>query len=136
MTPEYVSSSKPRFISSFRTTPNLTQPNLEGKNRLMSREQVIATLRQHEPELQAAGVVSLSVFGSAARDDGGPDSDVDIAVRLVDNFSCGGFDYFARLEALERRLSSMLDCKVDLVEEPVSKERFQRRIDKDRVLAF
>jgi hypothetical protein len=30
----------------------------------MSREQVIATLRTHESELKAAGVLSVSVFGS------------------------------------------------------------------------
>ena len=29
----------------------------------MNREQVIATLRQHEPEIKAAGVARLSLFG-------------------------------------------------------------------------
>ena len=36
----------------------------------MTRETVIATLRAHEPELKAAGVVRLSLFGSTARDTG------------------------------------------------------------------
>lgn len=102
----------------------------------MNRELVIATLRAHEPELKAAGVLSASVFGSTARGDAGADSDVDVAVRLGEDFSSGGFDYFGRLEDLERHLSRLLGCKVDVVEEPVRKERFQTRIDTDRALAF
>ena len=102
----------------------------------MNCEQVIAKLRTHEQELKAAGVVSVSVFGSTARGDAGDDSDVDIAVRFTENFSRGGFDYFGRLEELERQLSRMLGCKVDVVEEPVRKQRFQIRIDRDRALAF
>ena len=102
----------------------------------MDRKQVITTLRSHEAELRAAGVLSLSLFGSAARDDAGPDSDVDIAVRLSENFSKGGLDYFGHLEELEQRLSQILGCHVDVIEEPTRKERFQKQIDKDRALAF
>jgi predicted nucleotidyltransferase len=48
----------------------------------MDRQQVIATLRDYEPELKPIGVVSASVFGSVARNEAGPDSDVDVVVRL------------------------------------------------------
>jgi hypothetical protein len=48
----------------------------------MNREQIIATLRTHESELKAAGVLSVSVFGSTGRGDAGKDADVDVAVRL------------------------------------------------------
>ena len=48
----------------------------------MDREQVIARLRAHERELRAAGVVQLSLFGSVARGEARPDSDVDVAVKL------------------------------------------------------
>jgi uncharacterized protein with HEPN domain len=50
----------------------------------MDREQVIATLREHESELKAAGVVRLSLFGSTARGDGGPNSDVDLLAAFDD----------------------------------------------------
>jgi uncharacterized protein len=83
-----------------------------------------------------AGVLSLSVFGSTARGDSGPDSDVDIAVRLATNFSKGGLDYFARMEELERRLANILGCRVHVIEEPVRKQSFQVEIDRDRALAF
>jgi uncharacterized protein len=102
----------------------------------MSRDQIIAMLRTHEQELKEAGVVRLSLFGSIARGDAGPDSDIDIAVRVGEGFSSGGFDYFWRLEQLQKRLSQLLGCQVDVVAEPVRKKRFQNEIDRDRSLAF
>ena len=101
----------------------------------MNRDQVIATLREHELELKAAGVVSVSLFGSTARGEADP-GDVDIAVRLAGNFSRGGFNYFGRLEDLEQQLSQLLGCRVDVVEEPVRERHFQEHIDRDRALAF
>jgi predicted nucleotidyltransferase len=79
--------------------------------------------------------VSVSLFGSVAR---GDDSahDVDLAVRLGEDFSAPGLDYLSRLSDLEERLSGILGCKVDVIEEPVRKQRFQTEIDRDRALAF
>jgi predicted nucleotidyltransferase len=102
----------------------------------MNREQIIAILRAHESELRTAGVLSLSLFGSAARGERRVDSDVDVAVRLAENFSEPGFDYFSRLDALEAQLAEVLGCNVDVVEEPVRRERLQKKIDMDRALAF
>ena len=107
-----------------------------AKNEDMKREEVIAKMRAVAPELRANGVVSLSVFGSAARDEAGPNSDIDVAVRLSEDFSRGGFDYFERLETLERRLMLVLGRHVEVIEEPVRKERFQHEIDRDRAVAF
>jgi hypothetical protein len=109
---------------------------MAGENKVMDREQARATLCACERELKAIGVLSASVFGSVARGDAGPDSDVDVAVRLGENFSKGGFDYFSRLEDLQRRLSIILDCKVDVIEEPVRKARLQAEIDRDRAFVF
>jgi predicted nucleotidyltransferase len=80
-------------------------------------------------------VLSVSLFGSVAR---GEESayDVDGAVRLAENFSSRGLNYFSRLSELEGRLSGILGCKVDVVEEPVRKKRFQTEIDRDRAIAF
>ena len=102
----------------------------------MDRDHVIATLRAYEPEFRAAGVLSMSLFGSVARGEALAGSDIDLAVRLGAGFSHGGFDYFGRLDELEKRLSQLLSSKVDVVEEPVRKERLQKEIDKDRVFAF
>ena len=44
----------------------------------MNRDEVISKLRAHEAELKAAGIVRLAVFGSVARGDNSPESDVDL----------------------------------------------------------
>lgn len=101
----------------------------------MNREEAVAILRRHEPELRAAGVSSASLSGSKARGEAAP-ADVDVAVRLAENFSSGGFDYFYQLDELEKRLARLLGCKIDVVVEPVRKGPLQREIDRDRALGF
>ena len=115
---------------------DLDREKARGENRAMEREHVLAILRDQAPMLKAIGVLSVSVFGSTARGDAGPHSDVDVAVRLADSFSSGGFDYFGRLDNLEQELSRLLGCRVDVVAEPLRKKLFQHEIDRDRVLAF
>ena len=101
----------------------------------MERDHVIAALQAHEQELRTAGVESVSLFGSVARGEYAA-NDVDLAVRLGENFSAPGLNYFSRLSELEVRLSGILGCKVDVIEEPVRKKRFQTEIDRDRAFAF
>ena len=102
----------------------------------MQRDQVITTLRRHEPELRASGVASLSVFGSVARGDDGEGSDVDVVVRLTEEASRGGFAYFGRLEALRHRLTAIAGRPVDVIAEPVRKERLRQAIETESALAF
>jgi uncharacterized protein len=42
------------------------------------RARVLHALREHEAELRALGITRLRMFGSMARGDAGPDSDVDL----------------------------------------------------------
>ena len=44
----------------------------------MDREQVISSLRAHEQALHRSGVCRLYLFGSVAREQARPDSDVDL----------------------------------------------------------
>jgi predicted nucleotidyltransferase len=48
----------------------------------MRRDDAIRLLKQAEPELRARGVTSLALFGSTARDEAGPESDIDVLVDL------------------------------------------------------
>jgi predicted nucleotidyltransferase len=48
----------------------------------MRRDDAIRLLKQVEPELRARGVHSLALFGSTARGEAGPGSDVDVLVDL------------------------------------------------------
>jgi predicted nucleotidyltransferase len=73
------------------------------------REQALQVIADHERELRALGVTSLSIFGSVARDEAGPESDVDL---LVDFDRPVGFFH---LFEVQDRLEALLGCKVDLV---------------------
>ena len=43
----------------------------------MKRDEVLAIVANHQEQLKALGVKSLRLFGSVARDEARPDSDVD-----------------------------------------------------------
>lgn len=83
----------------------------------MDREQVIACLKAHERELRAAGIVQLSLFGSVARGEAKPGSDLDLAVRLDPQARIDLFKFYG----LAERLEGMLGNKVDLLCEPVER---------------
>jgi hypothetical protein len=48
----------------------------------MRRDDAIRLLKEAEPGLRARGVISLALFGSTARDEAGPESDVDVLLDL------------------------------------------------------
>ena len=98
----------------------------------MQRSTALSRLTAFEPELRAMGVSGLSLFGSVARDEAGPASDVDIVVRLDETRNLDLIDS----AQINLRLQEMLGAKVDLVTEPARKPRFQAQIDRDRVHAF
>ena len=91
----------------------------------MGREQILDILRGHLDELRTLGVASLGLFGSAARDEAGPESDVDLLVefdRPIDLF------HFFRVQ---HRIEEILGVgRVDLVERgaehPALRERIRR----------
>ena len=95
-------------------------------------EHVLETLRAHEAELRGAGIQGLSLFGSVARGDATPGSDVDLAAELDPEARIGMF----AIGALERRLTELLGRRVDLLSEPVEKQRLRANIDRDRRRAF
>lgn len=49
----------------------------------MTRDELLARLRELKPWLAEQGVVNVRLFGSFARDEAGPDSDVDLLVDLT-----------------------------------------------------
>src|SRR6202035_521869 len=48
----------------------------------MDKAAILARLREHEPALRERGVSHAAVFGSRARGDNRPDSDIDILVEI------------------------------------------------------
>ena len=100
----------------------------------MNRDAALRIIRQHESELKALGIESLSLFGSMARGEAADTSDVDVAVRLREGPH--GFAYFGRLDRIEARLREILGRPVDVVPEPARAARIQLAIERDRILAY
>ena len=98
----------------------------------MDRELVIATLRRHELELRAVGVIRLSLFGSTARGDGRPDSDIDLLAAFDDTRRISILD----VAGIERQISQLLGRSVDLVEEGALKPRIWKNVKAEALRAF
>jgi predicted nucleotidyltransferase len=83
--------------------------NKQQEDFQMKRSQAVHLLRQQRKELSEHYYVkSLSLFGSVARDDARPDSDIDI---LVEFSQPVGLFHFIELK---QRLEDILGCKVDI----------------------
>ena len=98
----------------------------------MQPDQVIATLRAHEQELRAVGIVRLALFGSTARGDAQAGSDIDLLA---------AFDGARQLSLLdvigiENRLADLLGQPIDLIEEGTLRPRVQKNVCREVVRAF
>jgi predicted nucleotidyltransferase len=98
----------------------------------MNKGSVIETLRRHEPELRAAGIVHLRLFGSVARGEESAQSDVDLMADLDRSRRLTLFD----MARLEDQLSDLLGRKVDLSPAGSLKERVRARALREAVHAF
>jgi hypothetical protein len=77
----------------------------------MTRDEAIRKLRAHERDLRARGVTYLALFGSVARGEAGPESDVDIAVDIAPGRRFSLID----LASVQALLSDVLGCETDVV---------------------
>jgi len=75
----------------------------------MRRNEVLNRLKgQHKELTEQFGIVSLFLFGSMARDEASPNSDVDLMVEF--KYPIGLFQFIE----LQQKLEALLECKVDL----------------------
>lgn len=72
----------------------------------MTRAELLEKLRELKPWLAEQGIVNVRLFGSYARDEAGPDSDVDL---LVDIAKPLGFRFFGIEDALTERLGARVE---------------------------
>jgi uncharacterized protein len=91
----------------------------------MYRDEVIALLRAHREEILALGVKSLGIFGSVARGEERPDSNVDL---LVEFEGTPTFTIYTNVLFL---LEDLLGRKVDLVPRSALKPRVRPYVERD-----
>jgi uncharacterized protein len=90
----------------------------------MTLDEALTKLRAAKPLLDRYGVARVGVFGSTARGEAGPDSDVDVLVEFAPD-QHPGLDFFR----LQGDLAEFLESEIDLVT-PAGPHRLVR----DRVL--
>ncbi len=74
----------------------------------MKRDEILELLRLHRTEIRSYGVSRLAIFGSVARGEESPESDVDILVEF--DRQIGLFTFVS----LQRYLESLIGRTVDL----------------------
>lgn len=90
----------------------------------MTLEEALQTLRAAKPLLDRYGVARIGVFGSVARGEAGPDSDVDVLVEF-DPTRVPGWEFFG----LSDDLAAVLKRPVDVVT-----AKSLKRLMRDQVL--
>lgn len=93
---------------------------------------IMQRLKSTETELRQRGVLHLSVFGSVARGEDRPESDVDIAVEIEPDRAFS----LIRLEDTRLMLQDLLGRPVDLGEADTFRPQVRAAFERDRVTVF
>jgi uncharacterized protein len=98
----------------------------------MDKRDILATLREHEAALKAQGVTHAALFGSRARGDAEPDSDIDIMIELDPAARVTMFDYVDIKEFIE----GLFREPVDVVNRDGLKPLVRPQAAADAIYAF
>ena len=101
----------------------------------MTREQALGLLKEHEGELRRRGVAHAALFGSLARGDQRPDSDIDVLVRFDPTASITLWEY----AGLKRRVARMLKTsvrRIDVIDLDGMSAHVRPSAEREAVYAF
>jgi predicted nucleotidyltransferase len=93
----------------------------------MQRDRALEILRGHSGEMASYGMKSLALFGSVARGEAGPESDLDLLVEFE------GRATFDRYMGLKLYLEDLLGCRVDLVMRKALRPKVLPLVERDAV---
>jgi hypothetical protein len=95
-------------------------------------ERAMTALRAHAPELKAKGVLHAAVFGSTARGEAGPGSDVDVLVEIDPGREMDLIDY----GSLSEDVRAMFGGRGDMANLRTLKPHVRPSALRDAVYAF
>ena len=98
----------------------------------MSRDEILARLREFEPALRERGIAHAALFGSAARGDNGPDSDIDIMLEFAPDSHVGVWEYVG----IKEYVASLFDRPVDVVDRDGLKRYVRPSAEAEAIYAF
>ncbi len=99
---------------------------------MTARERAISTIRAHQAELEAIGVVHAALFGSVARGDDRTDSDIDVMVD-VDPTKVRSI---VAIGWIQQTLEEMMGRPVDVARRSALRPGVAAEAERDAVDAF
>ena len=99
----------------------------------MDRDQALELLRAHRDELSRRGVRRAAQFGSTARGQAGPDSDLDIMVDLDPAADLDVFGYVALIDFIKDLFAR---TRVDVSNHDALKPHVRVTAERDAIYAF
>jgi uncharacterized protein len=98
----------------------------------MNGQEIIARLKENEAALRSRGVSHAALFGSRARGDNRPDSDIDIMIEIDPEAHIGVWGYVG----LKEYIAALFDGPVDVVDREALKSYVAPAATADSVYAF
>jgi predicted nucleotidyltransferase len=98
----------------------------------MKRDDILERLKGCEAELRARGVAHAALFGSVARGDDRPDSDIDIMVEIAPDARMDVFRYIGIVHMIE----DLFPAGVDVSNRDAQKPHVRPSAERDAIYAF
>jgi predicted nucleotidyltransferase len=103
-----------------------------GRMRPMEKQDILARLREHQAVLKAQGVSHAALFGSRARGDARPDSDIDILVEIAPEVRMDVFKYVGIVHSIE----DLFPVRVDVSNRIALKPHVRPTAEREAIYAF
>lgn len=98
----------------------------------MTRDDALAILRAHQDELRQRGVTHAALFGSLARGEAGPDSDVDVLIEVDPAARIGLWG----LAGITSFIEGLFDTPVDVSRRNALRAHVMPSVERDAIYAF
>lgn len=98
----------------------------------MDRRSIIAKLKEVEGSLRARGVAHAALFGSHARGEARPGSDIDIMVEIEPNARMDLLAYIDIVHSIE----DLFPARVDVSNRAAQKPHIRSSAERDAIYAF